>query len=115
IAFRALTTPFLLVNELMPRSSFKSIIDMINAGSGTLFSSITGMLGSTVTGTAKKIVTGVSRKASGLFDKIKSVGSGIMNWLTGGDKKDDTAGGQGGFGGGVPYFSQNDPSIAMQP
>lgn len=115
IAFRALTTPFLLINELMPRSSFKSIIDMINAGSGTLFSSITGMLGSTVTGTAKKIATGVGQKASGLIGKIKNAGSKVMSWLIGGDKKDDTTGGQGGFGGGVPYFSQNDPSIAMQP
>lgn len=115
IAFRALTTPFLLINELMPRSSFKSIIDMINAGSGTLFSSITGMLGSTVTGTAKKIATGVGQKASGLIGKIKNAGSKVMSWLIGGDKKDDATGGQGGFGGGVPYFSQNDPSIAMQP
>lgn len=116
IAFRALTTPFLLINELMPRSSFKSIIDMINAGSGTLFSSISGLLGSTATsGTISKIVTGVKKTASGLFGKIKSVGSNVLNWLTGGNKKEDASGGQGGFGGGVPYFSQNDPSIAMQP
>ena len=116
IAFRALTTPFLLINELMPRSSFKSIIDMINAGSGTLFSSISGLLGSTATsGTISKIATGIKKTASGLFGKIKSVGSNVLNWLTGGNKKEDASGGQGGFGGGVPYFSQNDPSIAMQP
>ena len=116
IAFRALTTPFLLIDELMPKSSFKSIIDMINAGSGTLFSSISGLLGSTETsGTISKIATGVKKTASGLFGKIKSVGSNVLNWLTGGNKKEGTSGGRGGFGGGVPYFSQNDPSIAMQP
>ena len=116
IAFRALTTPFLLIDELMPRSSFRSIIDMINAGSGTLFSSISGLLGSTETsGTISKIATGVKKTASGLFGKIKSVGSNVLNWLTGENKKEGTSGGLGGFGGGVPYFSQNDPSIAMQP
>ena len=116
IAFRALTTPFLLIDELMPRSSFRSIIDMINAGSGTLFSSISGLLGSTETsGTISKIATGVKKTASGLFGKIKSVGSNVLNWLTGENKKEGTSGGRGGFGGGVPYFSQNDPSIAMQP
>lgn len=116
IAFRALTTPFLLIDELMPKSSFKSIIDMINAGSGTLFSSISGLLGSTETsGSISKIATGVKKTASGLFGKIKSVGSNVLNWLTGGNKKEGTSGGRGGFGGGVPYFSQNDPSIAMQP
>ena len=54
-----------------------------------------------------------------IVGKLADAGNWLLETLGFGKSYDDTEsstdGGNGGFGGGVPYYSQNDPSIANKP
>ena len=121
IAMRGLMTPLMLINQLVPRTTLSSVMNMVESGSSSLFSTIIGTIGSMAGGTVSKIIPGIKGAiggiknfASGVWNKAKDLGSSFLNTILGKNKEEDTSGGNGGFGG-VPYYSQNDPSIAGLP
>src|SRR5699024_5556012 len=114
IAMRGLMTPLMLINQLVPRTTLSSVMNMVESGSSSLFSTIIGTIGSMAGGTASKIIPGIKGAiggiknfASGVWNKAKDLGSSFLNTILGKNKEEDTSGGNGGFGG-VPYYSQND-------